>query len=185
MRKTFLLAIPFLLLSGCAYFAADRYAVSVDGHEQAKKLADAGTYKKPSVGRFTASKPGLTQLPCRAGGYIETVDRETFESYIEKAFADQLRFAGLYDQASTTVISGKIDHFDFNSGDGVWNIVLTLHDNAGRSFTVTEDYRFRGSFDAQTACDRTAQALMPAVQNVVRKAVSDPGFKAMLAPPRA
>ena len=42
--------------------------------------------------------------------------------------------------------------------------------------TVSEDYEYTSSFYGETACNQTAQAFMPAVQNLVGKVVRSPEF---------
>ena len=51
--------------------------------------------------------------------------------------------------------------------------------------TATEDYRYTSSFSGETACNQTAQAFMPAVQNLVGKLVRSPQFAALVSTPAA
>jgi hypothetical protein len=45
---------------------------------------------------------------------------------------------------------------------------------------VTEDYSYTSSFYGETACNQTAQAFMPAIQNLVGKIVRSPDFMALI-----
>jgi hypothetical protein len=87
--------------------------------------------------------------------------------------------AGAYSETSTTQITGVLNKIDFSSASGVWNLDLTLA-SGKRSLPVSEAYSFTSSFYGETACNQTAQALMPAVQDLIGKAVQQPGFNAML-----
>jgi hypothetical protein len=62
----------------------------------------------------------------------------------------------------------------------MWHLLITLSDSANRSFVASEDYDYQSSFIGETACNQAAQALMPAVQNLIRKIVSNPEFRSML-----
>jgi hypothetical protein len=63
----------------------------------------------------------------------------------------------------------------------MWYLLLTVSDTAGHSFAISENYDYQSSFVGETACNQTAQAFMPAVQNLIRKVVSNPEFKAIVA----
>ena len=65
--------------------------------------------------------------------------------------------------------------------EGVWYIVLRIMSNTGGEFVVVENYDYKSSYYGETACNQTAQALMPAVQNAISKVVAHPQFRAMLA----
>jgi len=93
---------------------------------------------------------------------------------------DQLQLAELYSPQAPLRLGGNLDAIDFGTGDGIWNIALTITDDAGQSFTVREDYNYETSFYGETACNQTAQAFMPAVQNLIRKVVSHPKFQEMV-----
>jgi len=57
---------------------------------------------------------------------------------------------------------------------------LTVTSSNGQSLSVSEEYKYASSYYGETACNQTAQALMPAVQNVVGKVVRHPNFPALL-----
>ena len=46
--------------------------------------------------------------------------------------------------------------------------------------SVSEDYEYKTSFYGETACNQTAQALMPAVQNLVGKVVRSQEFDSLV-----
>jgi hypothetical protein len=160
------------MLSGCAYNASP-YGASVKNVESIKFL----NIKPVAVSKFESSKPGLASITCRAAGPV-TVS-PSFESYIEKAFIDELKLAGVYDPASSVVVSGKLEEVDFSSGmtDGKWLFTLVVSNARKESVSIKSVYGFSGSFVADKACQEVAQALGPAVQKLIEDVVRDPKFK--------
>lgn len=160
------------LFSGCAYNVAP-YGASVQNVDAIK----ANALKPVAVGKFQSSKPGNATITCRASGSV-TVS-PSFETYIEKAFVDELKLAGIYDPASALVLTGKLEQIDFSSGmsDGNWSFTLTLTNARGESFTTNSKFGFSGSFIADKACQEVAQAFAPAVQKLVSDVVRDPKFR--------
>jgi hypothetical protein len=71
-----------LVLTGCSTYAADRYAVSMDSQEELRAISSAASDRKVAVSEFSASKPGQSEIGCRAVGPIKTPDGESFEEYI-------------------------------------------------------------------------------------------------------
>jgi len=159
-------------LSGCAYNTSP-YGVSVRNVESLKSLS----IKPVSVVKFQSSKPGLASITCRAAGPV-TVS-PSFEDYIEKAFIDELKLAGVYDPNSRLVLSGKLEEIDFSSGmtDGRWMFSMTLSNARNESYAVSSVFGFSGSFSAERACQETAQAFAPAVQKLIEDIVRHPRFR--------
>ena len=166
------LIIVTTLLTGCAYNASP-YGASVQNVDAIK----ASSIKPISVDKFTSSKPGLASITCRAAGPVRV--NPSFETYIEKAFIDELKLAGAYDPASTMKLSGKLEEVDFSSGitDGKWLFTLSLSNASNESFTTKSTMNFSGSFVADKACQEVAQAFGPAVQKLIRDVIQDPKFK--------
>jgi len=76
--------------------------------------------------------------------------------------------------------NGRLNSIDFSSASGTWNLDLTVSSSNGRSLNVAENYSYTTSFYGETACNQTAQALMPAVQDLIGKVVHAPEFPALL-----
>lgn len=135
-----------------------------------------------NVGPFTAAEPGRTRITCRGVGPIKTPDGEPFEAFIRKALLDELMLAEVYSPTAPIILTGHVDALDFSSGitDSAWAIAVTLLSSNGKRLSVTERYVFTSSWYGETACNQTAQALMPAVQNVVEKIVQHPEFLGLL-----
>jgi hypothetical protein len=118
---------------------------------------------------------------CRGVGPIKTPDGEAFEEFVRKAFVDELTIAEVYASDARTTIMGRLDSIDFSSGMGAaWNIGLTVTSSNGQTLSVSEEYKYTSSYYGETACNQTAHALMPAVQNVVGKVIRHPSFPELL-----
>jgi hypothetical protein len=171
-RGSSAIVVAAALMSGCAYNAS-QYGASVRNVEAIK----ASNIKPVAVVQFTSTKPGLSQITCRAAGPVTVTP--SFESYIEKAFIDELRLAGAYNPASNLTLSGRLEDIDFSSGmsDGNWTFTLTVANNRNESFTTKSTFGFSGSFVADKACQEVAQAFGPAVQKLIEDVVQNPRFK--------
>jgi hypothetical protein len=136
-----------------------------------------------NVGTFTG--PSTFDKACRGAGPIAPPDNLTFEGYIQKALADELKVAGMFDDKSPKItLSGAVEKLSFSSSRGLtggeWDISLRINSTNGKSLFVSEHYEFESGFIADTACKQTAEAYLSAVQNVIGKVVKNPEFKSLL-----
>ena len=165
-------------VAGCSTFVPQRYSLSADSN-QALKGIKAGPV---SIGQF--SGPAEFDPNCRAAGSIEPPDGMTYESYVRKALIDELKVAGLIQDQGKRTITGKLEKLAFSSSKGItggiWEIDLSLSSSNGQTMSVRESYEFKSGFDAGTACKQTADAFMPAVQNLVLTIVSSPDFQRLI-----
>lgn len=160
------------LVSGCAYNTS-QYGASIRNVETLK----AHNIKPVAVAPFKSSRPGLDSITCRAAGPVKVTPN--FESYIEKAFIDELKLANAYSPDSKTTLTGMLDAVDFSSGisDGNWSFTLTVSNQRSESFTIKSQFGFSGSFVADKACQEVAQAFSPAVQKLIEDVIQNPKFK--------
>jgi hypothetical protein len=176
MRSIWIAIVLALFISGCSTYAANRYSISADNVTELKTLSG----KQLNVGQFTATKPGLTEIMCRGVGPIKTPDGETFENYIREAFIDDLKLSELYSENSSVTLTGNLDNIDFSSNSGTWDLSLTIKSSNGKVISVSETHSFKTSFYGETACNQTAQALMPAVQDLISKIIRNPEFSLLV-----
>lgn len=168
-----LLAISMAVLStGCSTYSATRYSISTDNVVALRTLNG----KTVNVGAFGATKIGEKEIMCRGVGPIKTPDGEPFAEFVRKAFVDELRIANVYSTTAPVTLIGNLDAIDFSSASGGWNMALTVKSSNGKTLSVSENYPFTTSFYGETACNQTAQAFMPAVQNLVGKVARSPEF---------
>jgi hypothetical protein len=166
----------FSVLSGCSTYSAARYTSNADNIVALRSLNG----KVVNVGTFSATKPGEKEIMCRGVGPIKTPDGEPFADFVRKALVDELQLAGAYSKTAPVTLTGNLDAIDFSSASGNWNLALTVKSSNGKSITASEQYAFTTSFYGETACNQTAQAFMPAVQNLVGKIVRSQEFTSLL-----
>ncbi|MEO9946556.1 MAG: hypothetical protein ABJH28_13965 [Paraglaciecola sp.] len=171
-KKLCLVSLVLVGASGCSTYSVNRYAVSVDNISSIKSMANS----KINVGDFNAVGESKTSIMCRGVGPIKTPDGNSFEGFIRKAFIDELKMAEAFDADAPVTLTGTLDSIDFSSASGSWDIAMTVNSSNGKSLTVSESYSFTSSFYGETACNQTAQALMPAVQNLIGKIVQNENF---------
>jgi hypothetical protein len=167
------------VLAGCSTYMPQRYSASADNVVAIKALNVNGV----NVGTFTTTVK--VDNACRGAGPIAPPDNMSFEAYIQKALADELKLAGAFDaQAPKVTLAGVLTKIEFSSSKGLtggeWNLALDLKSSNGKSISATETYNFNSGFVADTACKQTAEAFLPATQNLLTKLIKNPDFKALL-----
>lgn len=176
MMKKALVLTSMVLLAGCSTMQPPRYSVSVDNIQTLKKFEDS----KLIFSSFEQS--ASYSANCHLMGPIEPADSLSMPAFIAKAFNDELKMANVYSESGTK-ISGNITNIAFSSmkgiTNGLWDISITLTSSNGYSFDVSNKYEFKSGFDAITACNATADALTPAVQDLIKKTVTDPKFSTL------
>ncbi len=179
MARTWMLMVFSLFLVACETPTTQRYAVSADNNQFIRALQTSGV----GVDAFTG--PASFDPKCRGYGPMEIADGLTHTQYIQKAFVDELKFAGVYAATPARVtLEGRVDQLSFSSSHsvtkGFWIIDLTLKSSNGGSIGVSEHYDFKSGFGADAACRNTAEAFSRAVQDLVSKSIADSRFPALL-----
>ena len=173
----FLAASLAMALSGCSTMTPARYAVSMDNNMVLKE------YQGKNMDLVSLTAPTEYDSACRMMGPIHAADGETIPEFVRKAFNDEFKFAGVYGDSGAK-LSGSVDKIEFSSTSGLtngwWDLAVTLKSSNGNSMSVENKYKFKSGFDAITACNQTAQALGPAVQDLIQKSITDPRFKSLL-----
>jgi len=166
-----------LMLPSCSTMQPPRYAISVDNIQKLK------SYEGAKVELVSLNQTTNFDSNCRLMGSIEPADGLTFPQFISKAFNDELKMANLY-STDGVKISGDITKVEFSSTSGLtngyWDIAMTLKSSNGNSLSVSNKYTFKSGFDAITACNATADALSPAVQDLIQSMIIQPGFAKLL-----
>jgi hypothetical protein len=175
--KKLALAVAVLALSACSTMQPPRYAVSVDNIQTLKQLNDI-------QGKFVSlNQQAQFSSNCRLMGPIEPADGLSFSQFITKAFNDELKMAEKYSN-DAVIISGDITKIEFSSVTGVtngyWDIGMSLKSSNGKSLDISNKFIFKSGFDAITACNATAAALSPAVQDLIKATINHPEFAALM-----
>jgi hypothetical protein len=179
--KRMFVAISAVALSACSTYMPQRYSINADTNVALKEMG-AGNI---NVGSFQG--PKNFDNSCRAAGPISPPDNMSFEAYIQKALADELKVAGKFDEKTPKItLTGTVEQLGFSSARGLtggtWDIGLKVNSSNGQSAFVAEHYEFNSGFIADTACKQTAEAYLPAVQNLIGKLVKAPEFKSLVTP---
>lgn len=165
-----------ITLAGCVTMPPASYANYADNTYALRKYDGA----KVRIGTFT----DLSHFDsgCRMVGPIKTAGNRPIPEFIHDSLNDELKFAGLYsDDQSSVLLAATLQSGKFSSMTGLtsgyfdFSLQLSNPQN-GKSVTANSQYSFDSGFDADTACRNVANALTPAVQRLINKAVTDPGF---------
>lgn len=177
--KAFVIVLAVFGLSACQSYSPQRYTAVPDNTPVLRAIS-AGKIK---VDAFELST--TFDARCRGGANIDPPVNMTFQQYLQTALADELKVAGVYDEKSPNVVlSGSIDKLSFSSTKGLtngeWNIGLKVTSSNGKAAYVSELYQFESAFEGGSACRRTAEAFLPAVQNLIAKLVRSDQFRTLL-----
>jgi hypothetical protein len=136
-----------------------------------------------NVGQFTRNERVTEDLRCRGSVDPIEVPGVPFEDYVQRAFSEELKVAGVFDARSKIVLSGVVEGLELSTvASGYWAIDLRVNSTNGKSAFVREHYDFPVAFDGLTACKWAADAYLPAVQDLIGKLVTSPDFKALIEP---
>ncbi len=154
-----------------------RYSMSVDNNQALKKF-DGTKVRLSSV-----SSPARFDASCRLMGPIQASDGMTIPQFVEKAFNDEFKFASIYSD-NGIALTGSLNRIEFSSTSGLtngyWHLGMELKSSNGKSMSFDNRYDFKSGFDAITACNQTAQALGPAVQDLIKRAATSPEFAELI-----
>ncbi|MCK9420234.1 MAG: hypothetical protein M0R70_12730 [Nitrospirae bacterium] len=174
----FILLTLTTLLSACSTYTPPRYSILADNNVQLKQLG----IKDIAVGTFIGD-PEFNER-CRAAGELFPPDGLTYAAYIQRAFADELKMAGIYNADYRVKIYGSLDKLSFSSSQnnmtGYWDISITLTSSTRKMMKVSEHYNFASGFEGGLACKQTAEAFAPAVQELIYNAVSSVEFRELV-----
>lgn len=178
MKKLFLLLVAPFFLSSCV-----RY---IDGYNSAPDIVSSlGAYggQKIRVVDFDSELGEGFASPCRGYNVIVSSDKRGLVRYIQDAFITELELAGLYSPESPLVLKGTVTQIALETlVTGKWTLKMTLLSGNGRSISVSESFPFKANIVGQHACQTASDVYPYAVQNLIRKLVTSPGFKLLLGP---
>lgn len=174
-------AVAAVALSGCGSFAPQRYA-SIESTAAAIQRTGAKSVAIASVTRSANFMP-----LCRTNFFIEAPEGQTFEEYVRRALQIELRAAGAAAAGPPQVtLRGDVSELEFSASTNItggrWVIKLELTSSNGKEASFIESFEFDAGFMGHAACRRTAEAFLPAVENLVAKIASSPSFRTLLLP---
>lgn len=168
------------LLAGCTTMQPASYANYGDNTFALRKIT-AGKARIVSMRDLSKFDSG-----CRMVGPIKTAGNRPLAEFIRDSFNDEFKFAGIYsDEPGTAELDAILNSGEFSSMTamtrGYWSFSLQISNRTnGKSLTANSRYDFDSGFDAATACMNTSNALTPAVQRLIYKAVSDSSFISLI-----
>ncbi len=179
MRKGLTIAgLSLLFIQGCSTYSVPRYSANAETVERLRASAPAAA----KVGPFTTTGESRSEITCRGGGPIKPTDGESFADYARKALASELRLAGVYSDQAPVTLSGNVDRLDFSSTEGRWDIAMTVASTNGAKVSKSVTYQYPTNFVGEIACNATAQAFVPAMQDLISAVVADSTFPQLLKP---
>ena len=78
---------------------------------------------------------------------------------------------------------GHIDSIDFDSIAGEWYLSMTVESSHSERLSVSVTHGYPSSYDGENACYQTAQAFLPAVQDVILAVVTHEDFERLVRGP--
>lgn len=169
-----------LVVTGCAsttsgggaYQASTQNIISIQGHAAKTKV---------KLEDFTAAAGVNDSTWCRAMGPLTIGGGKPPSQFIHDALQQELFMAGVYAVDAPVSISGRVEKLAYSSiSPGNWQITLTLSSSTGASYQTEARFEFDTSWNAAMACKNTGDAFPMAVQETLKKAISDARFKALV-----
>ncbi len=184
MKRNIVLMLAFVL-SACSSmltYVPPHYSVAADNTMALKKLGVGNI----DVGLFTQTAEFDNNCGITAG-VVGMPDNLSFEGYIQKGLVDELKFAGMFDDATPKItLTGIVEQLSFFSRRNIytstWNIGVRLNSSNGKSVHVTVQYNFDAGAFSQADCQKIADYYMPAVQKILGKLITSPEFQSLVTP---
>jgi hypothetical protein len=179
--KRIIVVISVLILGACSYIP-QRYSVSSDNTEALRQLGRGNI----NVGLFT--KTAEFDNSCRVvAGVVEKPDSTGFEGYIQKAFVEELKQAGMLDdQAPKIILTGVVEKLSLTTVRTVyistWDIGVRLNSSNGESVYIKQRYEFNAGPNFLPNCQLIADNYMRAVQKTLGKLINAPEFQSLVTP---
>lgn len=170
-------ALSLVIFTGCGIKTSE-YSVSADNNMELRKLEDI----KLNVGDFDAENKGESHSLCRLSDTVSTPNGEPFSEYIKKAFIDELKMAGLYDQNAPITISAYIEKVYGSSmiGNAFWQIIIEVKSSNGKSIKVDTKRDYPSAFTAYTACQNMATSFSPTVRMLIQDIITHKDFSTLI-----
>lgn len=171
---TVLWCMLILSVGGCGPTITPRYYPSA---KNVIALRDLAALRPQSlvVGSFEG---GPDSVSCRLFA-ISPPDRQSFANFIRGAFIEELSLAGLAADKSGMEFRGNLKSLDVNCnvGTGRWTIALEYSVREKLPVLVKTEYEFEGAYLGDVVFNNAKQALVPAVQELIRQIVTSAEFQ--------
>jgi hypothetical protein len=184
MKNVLVLMASIIFLTGCgSKIVLPQYSISADNvvnlrkFEGTKIAVDNFTFLPRYDGNDNSIICGSLFIP----NYIATPDGKPFATYIQKAFEEELKMAGVYDPLSHVKISGSLEEITPISNQGLnWNVRMKISSNNGKSFITSTSMNYGDSILFWKVCDGMLSTFVPLIQNVVNDIIANGAFSALI-----
>jgi len=178
--KSGIIVTAVVMLIGCSTTNSVPYKASTNNVITLQNnLKQSNT--KVNLGTFAMANGVEEELTCRLLGPVKVSPGKTLSTFIKEAFQEELFLAQAYDPNAPVKIEGRIERLAFSSmSPANWEITMRVTSNKSQGYPVAVKYNFDTSFDAYSACRNVADAFTPAVQELLRKVVTDPQFNQLV-----
>lgn len=166
------------LLQPSSRMSIDTYQVA------AKNLSVLSTLKEKNIHIIVRNKvdenASSNSLLCRGWFPIVTPQSETFESVIQKAFAQELEQGGVLSDKEGIIVSIDSIKTNFNTvGTATWEFEMILSNN-NKSETFSYKHEYGTYFVAANVCNATGQNFTRGIEAFLKSLYTDPRFLALL-----
>jgi hypothetical protein len=163
-------------------YVPPNYSVDADNTMALKKLGVGNI----NAGLFTKTAEFDNNCGITAG-VVGMPDNLSFEGYIQKGLVDELKLAGMFDDATPKItLTGVVEQLSFFSRRNIytstWNIGVRLNSSNGKSVHVTVQYNFDAGAFSAADCQKIADNYMLAVQKILGKLIASPEFQSLVTP---
>jgi len=174
MRKFIVTApaivVASLALTACMSNNVQEYSPDAVQAYQVKSNVSS----KVNVGHFAmAASKDKNHILCRLAGNVYLPNKMTYSAYIQKAFSETFIAADRYSQNARHKLTAQIRKVDFDSVKGDWVIAANVRVDRNRPVPIYSKTSFGTSWAAWSACKNVAQSFGSAVQNFVKKTLSN------------
>ncbi len=184
MKRKIILILVFSLVacSSLLTYQPPYYSVSADNTALLKKLGPASI----NIASFTNTAEFDSDCGITAGS-VRMPGKLSFEGYMQQAFVDELKAAGMYDTVTPKItLTGVVEQLSvFSRRDiytSIWKIGLRVNSSNGQTVHVTYQYNFDAGFGSKADCRQIAESYMPAVQKILGKVIDAPEFLYLITP---
>jgi hypothetical protein len=166
------------LIEGCAVNTINDYKPSVK-HIKAIKEKYSRKDVKIRIDNYKPNNPGTEVIYCGLTIPVTLPNKITFESYIVNAFIDDMKYAGIYSDESTTSFTINFEKIDFNSLTRHCDIIAEFTTDINRKFRVVSEYNYEILF-GDDACSKVARVFPRAVEYFISEVTKNPDFMSVL-----
>lgn len=184
-RAWLILAVSFASAPGCETIPSTK----VDPYAN-NPITTRGLLRLPPGSIFLEgidSVPiDIATVPCLRGK-ISLPGGQSFSDYVEAALLSELLLADRYANDATVSLHGALNEVSFSfdqpigfaSFGGTWTFSLIVRSSNGKEISVTSNYSYDTGY-APSRCHIAASYLMPAIQELIAKLVTEPNFAELL-----